>query len=1395
MDINDNNAEDRNEEALLELERYNSEQEKERLKDHEKEYNPRFEKPAVEEEGDLEPITVKEQAKRQTTGKSNQYQSFMEWRNMEDGEQKEALKTSWYKDYYNMTPEEYRNANFFQQLGAGFKNQKAGWDNPSGAITAMAAGAVDFPLDVGSISPPLGAIDEWWDRKTKFNDPNMQRWRGFGNVVIPTMVGSGMFLQASKGMHWIKQGAGLLGIDLAVTGFSEDQTKQDSWTRAAVDTWPGQFGPGGRTPLPKSWVTHDHMSPMNRKIIHMIEATPFALVGNALGFMFSEGKEALNWFKPLNKVAKKYKAMEVARGADNQISIRIAEIDQTLATKPNPKDIKILKEERKRLITQLGENNRFDQFVENAEQSKASQADAAGADKARNPNNTEFDPDITPTGEPVTGYNSIPEGSAARNMAEVTAIKNGNAPSDSLPPPILTENQRRKALRVSGKESPARTTIMDIEAQARAMGDFEVISDGITYSRKAMDKAAEKIFVSIMEAGDVADIQKAFLSERSVIKLTDDLTVKIATEPQARAAYWAIRELFDRYIGGPVARASARYMDTTGREIAATAQAMNEFGGELVDDIKQTDLILGKLQFLLTEWGTNAKVGSAILKLKDASRTGPGFVEADELLPHMLKEFKAIENGAHAKAVRFTKELRQLAIENPLAVKPLIHIFEYTNGDVDTMIRLSKWASDRVDIRGLILSPDPGQMNYMAKGLWGVFFNNMLSGLAPLNALKGNVSMQIAKPLNQLLGSGFFSIADGSLDEFKKVLSYHSSVVDTNRKALNHAWNVMKKVHTDPTSHLDSLRADFVIKARESDSILEEMGEVWKAKGDLGHTFQYNMAKTFHELYQMKWFRTGMTGMSFVDGMTDIHSATWISKLEAIEDAIEEGGGVATKEAIEKAFRVNYAKKFDKNGILKDGPAKADASEIKFNINDGLAKAINNVTNTVPPLKHLFTFPRAVSNAMKVTFSYTPIGAIPGATKYADTIWARTDDQIKAALMRHDIDPTTTPHWRQVWKVKRSEYVGRLIMGQLITRGLWEWALDGGVNGPGHFNPSRRQREMKYYGYKPQTIKIPIPGKDNDILMSYKGIPGIETILDLVGSMAYYARDIEQPLYEDTFRKISITMALSLGDQTFFSGIDKLFDAMNGNEAAMKRWVSQSIPIIPSGVKLLAKSIDAAYKDIYNDLTDYYAAQLPIVSKTLPDEVSPFDAKPVGTLDNKIADAIMAYSPIKFYPEADNTPVGKVQSWLREINYEGMTRITKDTSGKIEWTNEERQRINRYIGEQNPWKDIAKIMKKPKYKYIAGKVRAFIASGQSQDWDRVEFKEELMQVYDEIDQIWDRALANAEQRFLDENPGILNIITRQALMDKYIQQGRIDDAVTEGNKAQELTENLLQMAK
>ena len=1388
-DLINNEAGDELEQEIDELERRKIIRDNRELDDS-PESNPLFEQPAKEKEGDLVPISAKQQGQLQTTG-SNEFSDLREWAAMPKGPERDAAKARWTQKYYGMSPEQYDESGFFNKVYQGLKNMQPSFTS---VPTAIGLGAIDFVGDVASVHPTLGAIDDWWDEKTKFTNPTLRRWRQFGNIVIPSMVGTGAVLNATRGQRLITQAAATLGVDLAVTGISEDQTNDESITKHLVETFPGQFGEGGRTPLPKALITTDSMSAVNRKLIHMLEATPFTLLGNTIGFLFSRGKPKLSWFKPLDKRAKRWKEIAIARSGANQTHVRIREIDQILKTKPNNKDIRILKEERKRLVNELAENNRFDQYVENVENSKQAQVDSAGSDKLRNPE-FEYDVDVKPVQDGAsTGYNSIPEGSAARNMAEVAAIKNGIAPSDGLPPPILTENARRKGLRVSGKESPSRTTIMDIEQQARAMGDFEIISDGIKWSRKSMDKAAEKIFIDIMEASNVDDVQKLFLSERSMVKFADDVSVQFATEPQARAAFWAIRELFDRYIGGPIARASARFMDTTGREIAATAQAMSEYGSELVDDIQLQDLILGKIQYLLTEWGINAKVGSAVLKLKDASSSGPGFVPADELIPHMLDQFKAIENGAHAKAVRFTKELRRLAVENPLAIKPLIHIFDYTNGDVDTLVKLMKWAENKVDIRGLIVSPEKGQMNYMAKGLWGVFFNNMLSGLAPLNALKGSATILINKPINQMMGSGLYGLWD-NFDDFNKVIYYHQNVKETNKRALSWAWQVFKKVHKDPTSHLDALRADFVIKAKESEEILGEVADIWRAENDLGHLAQYNMASAFHKLYGMKWFRTGMTGMSFVDAMTDIHSATWISRLEAWEDVANTKGGVFTKEALAQAEKVNYSKKFDKNGILKDGPAKADAAEIKFNIDDNLAKSINNVTNQFPFMKHVAAFPRAVSNASKYTFSYTPIATIPGATKFADTIWAQSDDDIIKALARHNIDAKSTPHWKQIWRVKRHEYIGRLITGTLITRGLWEYALDGGINGPGHYNPSRRQREIRFYNYKPQTIRIPVPGKDNDVLMSYKGLPGIEFLLDMVGSMAYYAKDIEQPLYEDSFRKIAVTMALSLGDQTFFSGIDKLFDIINGNEAAAKQWLAQSIPIIPSSVKLLAKSIDGAYKNIYNDYTDYVQAQVPLASMSLYDVRSPWDGKPIGIGDNRIVEGILAFSPLKFYVEPDNTPIGKAQKILRELNYEGMTIINKDSSGKIEWDPEHQQFINEFIGKTEPHKDILKIANSPKYKYIIGKVRAFVAQGGDRDWEKFQFKEELLTIYDEFDRVWEKRRDAAEQALLIKYPELQSFIDTQKNIELNIKQGNIDEAVRIGNDRSKNVRQLLQMAK
>ena len=53
--------------------------------------------------------------------------------------------------------------------------------------------------------------------------------------------------------------------------------------------------------------------------------------------------------------------------------------------------------------------------------------------------------------------------------------------------------------------------------------------------------------------------------------------------------------------------------------------------------------------------------------------------------------------------------------------------FSATNGDVDNLAKLHKWAASQITPLGLLRSPDPKNMNLFAKATWGVRYNNMLS--------------------------------------------------------------------------------------------------------------------------------------------------------------------------------------------------------------------------------------------------------------------------------------------------------------------------------------------------------------------------------------------------------------------------------------------------------------------------------------------------------------------------------------------------------------------------------------------------------------------------------------------------------------------------------------------
>ena len=1355
-------------------------------------------------EGDLEPITAEEQARQQTNivgntlnkifpGREDRaaknkvvFDELQQVRALPRGSEERAeAQNAWRLKHYGVTEEEYQH-NLRTKGGfyPGSNDALGNLQNTFQGLMVPGMGLADWGMDVIGNVPGLGWIDDEWDKRTQFKNPAFQTARKIGSVVVPTMLFSGAYLksQAAVGASRIRQGAALLGIDTAVLGAS-DMTDEPTVLQTFAETWPKTFGKGGTLPVPDAFILNDDTNRYTRKLIHMLENGPWALAGNALGYVAARGKPVMKWFIPKDKKAINYKNLEIAKRADNKIHVRISEIDQALATKPNRTDAKILRDEKAKLQNELTTVTGGETYVNKRERSKEIQSEAAGASKAVD-GEEGFDPDITPGIVDGTKYSSIPEGNIAKNAYDTSMIKLVGGEADALPTPILTENTRRKALRVSGKDSPVRATTLDIEMQASQMGDFSILENNIKLGISEMNKAAEEIFISIM-AADPKNVKPIFDNERVYQKIGEQI-IPYLNENAARAALWTIREIHDRIIGAPIMRTSGRIMDTSGREVAATAQAIRE-AGDAIDYESVMDSLLYKLMYISTEYGINQKVASAQLKLKQlAAETGPGFSNAAETLDGILTEFKRSENAIHAKAIRWTKELKRVSQENPLALEPLIRVFEHTNGDIDTLIKLQKYMENKVTPMGYLKSPTPGEMNLFAKGTWGVAFNNMLSGLAPINALKGASTMLTLKPLTSFTGAAMMvPFRKGDFSAIKRAIYYYSGGWETMRRALRDGYQIMKKVNNDPDAMASAIRKDFIVKDDKAFDLVKKYNDVWELEGDWLRSFQWKTAEMLRNMYKMKAFRTGTTGMAFVDGATDTFMETWLRRVRAYDNVFTDSGGVVTKEALEKAEKLVHAGSFDENRVIKDEALKAFSGEIKFTVDDKLSANIDRVTRSYPILKNIWTFTRARSNAMKNALSWGVLGDIPGLTKYGDTIWARTDEEKIAAMVRHGI-PANDPNILAIHEAMQDEYVGRLGVSIGTVASLYGIAMSGAIHGAGHYNQSRRNREMKYFGHRPFTMDLGF-GR-----FSYEHWP-MKFMIAAIGDLGYYANDIDQPLLEDWFRKLAWLFNAALLGENPIAGTGEVFDLAGGNWEQLARYTSNKAfsSFAPwSGAQVaLDNMIYDGFKDVQGELIDYIKMKSPVTSWDVPNE------------RDIITGGYLGYSnPWQSFVNGA-TGLGMAldgqepwRQWLIRLNWKGMKMLSKSPDGTVEFDNESRQWIANWIADNDPMLPvILKAYKSKKFRHVEGVVRAFYANGGEPD--DLEFREELLPVYRYLNKALRDRLERAVHAYYlsPEGRDYLSHANHQKLKNELIKQGRVEEAVD--IKFKKDTQNLLQMRK
>jgi hypothetical protein len=427
-------------------------------------------------------------------------------------------------------------------------------------------------------------------------------------------------------------------------------------------------------------------------------------------------------------------------------------------------------------------------------------------------------------------------------------------------------------------------------------------------------------------------------------------------------------------------------------------------------------------------------------------------------------------------------------------------------------------------------------------------------------------------------------------------------------------------------------------------------------------------------------------------------------------------------------------------------------------------------------------FPKTGVNGVKSAMSYTPIATIPGMNRYSKVLWAGDDiDKIKDALMEHGIAYDGVPNGMAIFKGLEAEYRGRVAFGALLSTSMLGYALGGNIRGNGPVNAGERKKLRDNFGWQPKTINV--AGK----WVSYAGYEPLDTILTLVGDLAYYSRDIGSTLTESFVDKLSWTLSATFVNKSWVAGLEPVVAVANGDETAITRFLANEVrAAIPmsGALGVVSNAITSSQKDIYNDLLGYVTNKVPGFSSQLPEQIDIYTGKPINDIDNPVLRSLNAVNPVKI---SEGTEPWR--QWLIDSGWDGIQMIRKDSSGNHEYTPQEREVLYKYIGEQQLWKEFDKLSKNKKYNDQLDRIRAMRVQGRPSE----EIQAAQSEVYSVMNDIMSQAQKAAELRMQQDNEPMWRSIQESLTNKTLMKQGRIDDAARAADRRKAEIERLTQM--
>jgi len=903
-----------------------------------------------------------------------------------------------------------------------------------------------------------------------------------------------------------------------------------------------------------------------------------------------------------------------------------------------------------------------------------------------------------------------PGGVFGAAVDQVVTAKNLEGPYSRLGS-IVTEGAIKYGL--NANDMTKRTLVKAIADQIKQGGRFSAeLANGRTVAFDEIDEAGTRLAEIMMDPRMDPGFLKATLNEFKDEYDKLGKKARVLSDVGYNATMKTIKGLLDEYLDIDTIKAQAYMTTSMGGQVADMAEGARLMEG--TDAVSRAqEQILDRIEYLMVEKGLAAHLKGQSLNFLNTwkrLRNDPnGLKAAAQASKASTEEYLA---GIVDSAKTFRQSMDTISKERPEFLKPLIHAYEYTDGDINTMAKLHEFANQSLGrIDKAFYDNKPEIPNQIVQGAWANIYNSVLTSFGtPLRAALGNSVLMLTKPLSVFAGAASF----GDTKTLQRGWYQYSSFMDTFQKGFKHMGDVFKKASTDPNSVGYIMRDDLVLKNEQTMETLREYALAAEKSGESGPLALYHIAETLQDVGNNPILRFGANAMTALDGFTRAVIGNAEARGRAF-DQFQKSGKTLSGDELKRISDNLYNDMFDNTGMITDEAVEYASREIALNLDNPAVKSISSFIDRNKFMKPFLMFPRTSANMITMTNKFSPISLfLEDYNKLALPGQKFTADEIERILQSKGLPVT-----EEAFNNLRAEIRGRKAIGTATIMGASWLFMNDRLHGSGHFD-KERQRVRRQLNWQPRSYK----GWDGK-WYSYDGLGPIADFLALTADIMDNFDSVSDNDLETSLNKMGFLLAANLTNKSMLAGLEPMNDVLTGNPAAMSRWgASFASSLVPlSGFrnelgKVIApqlRELDQEFFQLLRNRNKFLDVVDP--KGALPNAYDWIDGEPIGFTENFFTRGWNAIMPMKV-----SDSITPERQFLIDIEFD--SRPTFQTNGQgVQYTPQERSELFSIIGKQGYFKQqIQRLMKSKPAKEWREAINQQRASGRpvkSELWDNL----------------------------------------------------------------------------